>query len=110
MWDYPWGSIAYDIKVGAILAFIFLTPPAVFQDRPQIDKARDEIVMLPGSSSESRFWLEQSLIGEISESQRFEELSRLISERTGKVRRVVHVEPVESSEGGFSGYVATTRP
>lgn len=110
MWDFPRGSVAYDIKVGAILAFIFLTPPAFFQDQPQLDRARDEIVMLPGSGTESRFWLEQSLVQPIPEPIRIDEVSRVISGRTGKSRRVVRLETLESPEGDLKGYVAVTRP
>ncbi|MGH9416880.1 MAG: hypothetical protein ACRD01_09655 [Terriglobales bacterium] len=34
-WSYPRGSIEYDIMVGVILAFIFLTPRHLFRDQPR---------------------------------------------------------------------------
>lgn len=34
-WTYPRGSIEYDIMVGVILAFIFLTPRHLFRDQPR---------------------------------------------------------------------------
>lgn len=33
-WTYPRGSLEYDIIVALILAFIFLTPRALFHDQP----------------------------------------------------------------------------
>ena len=34
-WVYPRGSIEYDVMVGIILAFIFLTPRGFFRDQPR---------------------------------------------------------------------------
>lgn len=38
-WSYPRGSLEYDIMVGIILAFIFLTPRSFFRDQPRADEA-----------------------------------------------------------------------
>lgn len=110
MWDYPRGSVAYDLKVGAILAFIFLTPSAVFRDRPLLSKASGEIVMLPSSSQETRFWLEESLIQTLPEGRQLDRLSELLSERTGKQRSALRLEAMKSADESLSGYVVVTRP
>ncbi|MGH9487272.1 MAG: hypothetical protein ACRD04_06735 [Terriglobales bacterium] len=34
-WNYPRGSLEYDIMVGVILAFIFLMPRFWFHDQPR---------------------------------------------------------------------------
>ena len=34
LWSFERGSIQYDVICGLILAFIFLTPSALFNDRP----------------------------------------------------------------------------
>ncbi len=34
-WTYPRGSVEYDIMVGLILAFLFLTPRNFFRDQPR---------------------------------------------------------------------------
>jgi hypothetical protein len=109
MWDFPRGSVAYDIKVGAILAFIFLTPAWVFRDQPTLDKAKDDIVMLPLSGSDERYWLESGLVEAIPSSERIDRLAALISDRTGRTRRVVRLEPLLSDDGKTQGYVATAR-
>ena len=35
LWDYPRASWQYDVMVGLILAFIFLTPKTIFRDQPK---------------------------------------------------------------------------
>ena len=35
LWDYPRASWQYDVMVGVILAFIFLTPRSWFRDQPR---------------------------------------------------------------------------
>ena len=35
MWSFERGSVQYDVICFVILAFIFLTPTAVFNDRPE---------------------------------------------------------------------------
>lgn len=35
LWNYPRASVEYDIMVGLILAFIFLTPRQFFRDQPR---------------------------------------------------------------------------
>ena len=115
MWDYPRGSVAYDIKVGAILAFIFLTPAYIFRDQPTLGKTKDNIVMLPPSDAGERYWLEGKLVEAIPADQRAERVSSIISERTGHTRRVIRINAVHSAEGqssesGISGYIAVTAP
>ncbi|HWG36928.1 MAG TPA: hypothetical protein VN690_04345 [Terriglobales bacterium] len=34
-WNYPRGTLEYDIMVAVILAFIFLTPRHFFRDQPR---------------------------------------------------------------------------
>jgi hypothetical protein len=37
-WDFPRGSVFYDLVVALILAFIFLTPAEWFRDQPKTPK------------------------------------------------------------------------
>ncbi len=110
MWDFPRGSVAYDIKVGAILAFIFLTPAYVFRDQPTLDKSKDNIVMLPPSDAGERYWLEGSLVEAIPPQQRTERVSSILSDRTGRARHVVRIDAMNSGDGAVHGYVAITAP
>lgn len=42
-WEYERGSWQYDVKVALILAFIFLTPRGVFNDRPMLSQGRQVV-------------------------------------------------------------------
>ncbi|MCC6265797.1 MAG: hypothetical protein IT169_19665 [Bryobacterales bacterium] len=110
MWDFPRGSVAYDIKVGAILAFIFLTPSYVFRDQPTLGKTKENIVMLPPAGAGERYWLEGGVVDAIPPQERVERISSLISGRTGRATRVVKIDAMQSAEGAVSGYVAITAP
>lgn len=50
-WNYPRGSLEYDIMVGLILAFLFLTPRHFFQDQPRPFRASPVEITLLGSSA-----------------------------------------------------------
>ncbi|MCZ2153659.1 MAG: hypothetical protein LC114_07125 [Bryobacterales bacterium] len=110
MWDFPRGSVAYDIKVGAILAFIFLTPASFFRDQPTLDKAKENIVMLPPSGGAERYWLESSVVDAIPEAERAERLSSILSSRTGRAKHVVSIDTMQSAEGAIHGYVVIAEP
>ncbi len=110
MWDYPRGSVAYDVMVGVILAFIFLTPSAVFRDNPLLSKAQGDIVMLSALAAETRFWLDESLILTIPADRQLERLSVLLSERTGQSRQAVSLETLKNEDGTLRGYLVLTRP
>ena len=53
-WDYPRAGWQYDVMVGLILAFIFLTPRAWFRDQPRASS----IVMLPAERGATVFWMD----------------------------------------------------
>lgn len=110
MWDYPRGSVAYDIKVGLILIFIFLTPAALFRDQPTLGKAHGDVVVLPSSGGAERYWLDGGIVDAIPEPERAQRLSSIISGRAGKARRVVGIDTVQSKDGSVHGYVVTAGP
>jgi len=111
LWDYPRGSGAYDVMVGIILAFIFLTPRVWFRDQPRIAKA-SSIAMLPAENGSSPFFIEPALLGAIPENQRVAKLTQLLRTRTGNPHlTVIRVEPIlDSEEGELRGYMAFARP
>ena len=69
LWDFPRGVWQYDVVVGIILAFIFLTPREWFGDQPRIPKA-SSISMISEESGVSAFFVEASLVSRIPEAQR----------------------------------------
>ena len=50
-WDYPRAGWQYDVMVGLILAFIFITPREWFRDQPRANS----IVMLPAERGATEF-------------------------------------------------------
>lgn len=108
LWDYPRAGWQYDIMVGVITGFVFLTPRSWFQDQPRIP-AVSRIMAAPGHGL-SAYLLEPEVVNSIPESRRPSELARIISARTGRKESVSRVEPIFDSEGAIHLYVVYTRP
>jgi len=110
LWDYPRASWQYDVVVGIILAFIFLTPREWFRDQPRIPGA-SSIALLPSENGSSVFFVNSELLAGTPESQRSTKLTGLLRARMSNHQLVVtRVEPVLDSEGGLQGYMAFARP
>ena len=110
LWDFPRGGWQYDVVVGIILAFIFLTPREWFGDQPRISKA-SSIAMISSGNGVSAFFIEAGLVAGIPEPQRTAKLNELLQIRTGDKRlSITRIEPVRDSEGELEGYMAFARP
>jgi hypothetical protein len=110
LWDYQRGSWQYDIMVGAILAFLFVTPRDWFRDQPRIPNARG-IAMLPSENGSSPFWIDKELLGATPENERVTKLTQVLRVQTGNNRLLVtRVEEVRSSEDELLGFMAFARP
>ena len=106
LWDYPRAGWQYDLMVGLILAFIFLTPRDWFRDQPR----SFSVVMLPAYHGESVFWIEPELLDPVPEAGRRARAAELVKGRTGKPVTLVQLEPIFDSEQVTKGYMAFTRP
>src|ERR1700735_5022672 len=60
-WDYPRAGWQYDLMVGLILVFIFLTPRAWFRDQPRASN----IVMIRSDA----FWVDSDLLSNAPEGE-----------------------------------------
>lgn len=110
LWDYPRASWQYDVMVGIILAFIFLTPREWFRDQPRIPRA-SSIAMLPSDHGSSVFWIDPQLLEGVAEGQRVARAAAFLKSRTGnKGLEISQVQPVPDSEGEVLGYMAFARP
>jgi hypothetical protein len=105
-WDYPRAGWQYDVIVGLILAFIFLTPREWFRDQP---KARS-IVMLPSDKGANVFWMEPEQLSDVPEAERIRKAANLLKARTGKSANILRLEPIFDSERDVRGYMAYTTP
>jgi hypothetical protein len=109
-WDFPRASWQYDIIVGVILAFIFLTPREWFSDQPRIPKA-SSVAMLPSENGSSVFVVDLELLAGVAEDGRVAALTGVLRNRTGNRNlNVLRVEPVRDSDGSTQGYLAFARP
>ena len=109
LWDYPRASWQYDVMVGIILAFVFLTPRAWFRDQPRIPNV-SSIPLLPPEKGSSVFFVNSALLAGVPDQVRATKLTEILQARTANRRLVViRVEPVLDSEGELEGYMAFAR-
>jgi len=106
LWDYPRAGWQYDVMVGLILAFIFLTPREWFRDQPR----PSSIVMLPSENGANVFWMDAEQLSSVPESARQMQAGILLKARTGKKYTVTRLEPIVDSEKEIKGYMAFTTP
>ncbi|HWE00455.1 MAG TPA: hypothetical protein VG345_15495 [Bryobacteraceae bacterium] len=106
LWDYPRAGWQYDIMVGLVTAFIFLTPRSWFQDQPRILEA-SQLMELPNHAG---YLVPPGLVASIEEDRRTAELSRVLTARTGRKQTVADIEPIYDTERNIRFFVVHTRP
>ena len=104
LWDYPRASWQYDVMVGLILAFIFLTPRATFRDRP-----RASSIVEIRSDQGRAFILEPRLLQSTPDAERKLRAEGILRSRYGKSDPVVKVETILDHEQEVSGFIAFTK-
>jgi hypothetical protein len=110
LWEFPRASWQYDVMVGIILAFIFLTPRDWFRDQPRIPQA-STIAMLPSEHGSSVYWVDPQLLAGTPDAQRQAKVTEILRNRTGNRRlEIAQVQPVSDSENEILGYMAFARP
>jgi hypothetical protein len=106
LWEHKRATWQYDVMVGLILAFIFLTPREWFRDQPR----PKSVVMLPADHGAHVFWIESDLLSEVPEAQRRSRAEQLIRRQLeGKKHRLVSLEPIFDAEKEIKGYMAFAR-
>ena len=106
-WDYPRAGWQYDIMVGIILLFIFLTPREWFRDQPR--PASIVMVQSPARGT-TQFWIEPQQLEGVPEAARVAKANALLDARSHKHNYLVRLEPIFDSEQEIRGYLAVTRP
>jgi hypothetical protein len=105
-WDYPRAGWQYDIMVGVILLFIFLTPREWFRDQP---RASSIVMVQSPERGTSEFWIEPEQLEGVPEADRKLRAGALLKARFKK-QNVVRLEPIFDSEQAIRGYLAFTKP
>jgi hypothetical protein len=96
LWSFERGSRQYDVICVVILAFIFLTPPSVFHDRPDTPAALAEVVRETRDSNGKTVFIVQELTEQAA-------VARLKSSR-GKAFIISKTEPVYDATGALVAY------
>jgi len=105
LWEYQRGSWQYDVIVGFILAFLFLTPPAWYRDQPRIPR----VSVISMQSGE--FMVDPEFWTATPEGQRMARVTQEVRSRGGNSHlTVTRVEPFVDSDGELRFYIAFTRP
>jgi hypothetical protein len=105
LWDYRRGSWQYDVIVGIIVAFIFLTPRTWFRDWPRTPQAQT-IATVPGGF----FVPPEQQLEDVSESERTARLAERVRAQAGnRGLKVTRVERILDSEGELLGYLVFAR-
>jgi len=103
LWDFPRAGWQYDVMVGIILLFIFLTPRDWFRDQPK----PSNIVMLQTMRGHGQaFWIAPDLLGGVPPAQRGTTVESLLKAKWHRSYRVLHVEPVSDSEQEITCWLA----
>lgn len=106
-WDFPRASWQYDVVVGLILIFIFVTPREWFHDQPKASS----VVLMSSLHGTNRVFIATDLLDAVPENQRPNRAQAIIRERTGKSWHVVRVEPIrDEAEQEIKGFMAYTAP
>jgi hypothetical protein len=108
-WEYARGSWQYDVIVGIIVAFVFLTPREWLRDQPRIPEA-GTIVLLPSDHGTSQFLVNPAVLAGVPKNVREANLTRILRGRGYPQLTVTRVDPIVNQEGELESYVAITKP
>jgi hypothetical protein len=101
LWDFPRGSWQYDVMVGLILAFIFVTPKTIFHDQP---KAASVAILRNG------FWIDPQVLSGVAEADMLKKASAAVNAKYKTHTTIVNVDPIFNDEQELQGYMAYTKP
>ncbi|MGE5644569.1 MAG: hypothetical protein ACM336_02135 [Acidobacteriota bacterium] len=107
LWDYARATWQYDVMVGLILVFLFLTPRAWFRDQQRIPGA-SRIAILQGAHGTNVYWIDAELLSSVPEDKRIDKVREMLRAR-GEARNIVRLEPALDSEAETKGYIAFAR-
>lgn len=105
LWDYPRASWQYDVMVGLILAFIFITPREIFRDQPR----PKNVMLVSAQGTNASYWIEPEAVEGTDPAARQQTVERLVhSQIGGKNLKITKVEPIFDEEKEIRGYIAYT--
>ena len=112
-WDYDRGTIPYDLMVGAVVLFVFLSPRSWFADQPQIGPpAHAAVIETVGEDAAQRvktFRVDAHLLALPTPSRQLERethevLGKNVEELKGRTFQIVRIEAVRGEDGSVQFY------
>ena len=108
LWSYERGTWQYDLLVLAILAFIFLTPRAWFQDRPTLqltDLRHNQGFVEMGHGQEGWTYLvDARLVDSLAPRKTEDAIRETLRERLNKPFTLKSFEPIRDQNNVILGY------
>ena len=104
-WDYPRASWQYDVMVGLILIFIFLTPREFFRDQPK----PAGIAMVRAAHGEYSYLIDPQLLSGVPEEQLAAHAAKIVNNRYRTHVAIATVEPIYDGDE-IKGYMAYAKP
>ena len=119
-WEYERGTWPYDVMVGGIVLFVFLSPPSWFKDRPQTAAemaaeeqaapgseaavhAQVELVREDAAAHTRTYRVDPALLAAASATERerkaHDVLRKHVPELQGRTFQITRVETLRSSSG-----------
>lgn len=107
-WSYERGSWHYDIICAVILAFIFLTPRAWFQDRPTLQMSDlrhvQGVVEIGHGKNWQSFELDSRLVESLAPAQPKDAAREILERRMKKPFTMKSFEPIRDKNNVTLGY------
>jgi len=102
-WTHPRGNVHYDVMVTLILAFIFITPRWVFNDKPTTRVPHQTEVVVSPDGDSLMYQIDASAVAAKSDAEVRRELLRVIEPISGETE-VTRYEPVFDRHGHVRFY------
>jgi hypothetical protein len=101
LWTFERGSRPYDVICVVILSFIFLTPPAIFNDRPDFMRvASDQSIRQTKDDDGRPVWV----VPVKSEHDAVDRLKASLKASLGEAVTISRTEPVYDARGTLVAY------
>ncbi len=102
-WTHPRGNMHYDVMVTLILAFIFLTPRWIFNDKPTERVPHQSGVMVSPDGGDLIYQIEASAVSSSDDATVRQQLLQVIEPISGETA-ITKYEKMIDNHGQVKGY------
>jgi hypothetical protein len=113
-WVYERGTWQYDVICALILAFIFLTPRAWFNDRPSLGlsdlRHRQGVIEIGRTRAGSQYMIDSRLVESFAPLKPDDAVRTVLQRRLGHLVTIKSMEPVMDKNNVMLGYSVVVTP